>query len=42
MIYAEIFGLHDWSMRAHHILVTIGGVNLMYSEFGGSPATSNS
>lgn len=41
MIYAEIFSLHDWAMRTHHLCVLLGGTVMYIAETGGSPATSN-
>lgn len=35
-IYAEIFSLHDWLMRIHHICVLIGGVALLTQAKGGA------
>lgn len=40
MVYAEIFSLHDWAMRTHHICVLFGGTIMYIAESGGSPATS--
>jgi hypothetical protein len=38
--YAEVFGFHDWSMRAHHVLVVLGATVMTVSDIGGSSATS--
>ncbi|CAG9331818.1 unnamed protein product [Blepharisma stoltei] len=35
-IYAELFGLHDWAMRFHHIFVILGGFPVYFSSNGGS------
>lgn len=39
MIYAEIFGVHDFAMRFHHICVMFGGYFLYYQDKGGSIGT---
>ena len=41
MVYAELFKLHDWAMRTHHLCVLIGGTIMYMSEIGGSIAVSN-
>jgi hypothetical protein len=41
MVYAEVFSLHDWAMKTHHICVLLGGTVMYMAETGGSPATSN-
>ncbi|CAG9325655.1 unnamed protein product [Blepharisma stoltei] len=35
-IYAELFGLHDWAMRFHHIFVIFGGFPAYLASNGGS------
>lgn len=40
MMFAEIFSLHDWAMRTHHLCVLLGGTVMYMAETGGSPATS--
>ena len=35
-VYAEIYGLHDWPMRIHHICVIIGGLSLLTHPHGGA------
>ena len=35
-IYAEIYGLHDWPLRFHHIFVVIGGLTLLSQSEGGA------
>ena len=35
MIFAELYGIHDWAMRLHHIGVLVGGTILYYTEIGG-------
>ena len=40
-IYAEIFQLHDWAMRIHHICVLAGGTIMLMADIGGSISTSN-
>lgn len=40
MFYAEIFKLHDWAMRTHHISVLIGGFIMYMAENGGSASMS--
>ena len=34
--YAEIFSLHDWTMRMHHFVGFAGGVALSFCQLGGS------
>jgi len=41
MIYAEIFQLHDWAMRVHHVCVILGGFTLLPQTHGGSAVSSN-
>lgn len=36
MIYAEIYGVHDWPMRFHHIFVLAGGICLLSQTRGGA------
>ena len=35
-VYAELYGLHDWPMRIHHICVIIGGLSLFTQPHGGA------
>ena len=35
-IYAEIYGVHDWPMRIHHICVILGGLSLLLQSNGGA------
>lgn len=35
-IYAEIYGVHDWPMRIHHIFVLTGGFALLLQSKGGA------
>jgi TLC domain len=35
-LYAEIYGLHEWDMRFHHVFVIIGGISLLMQPFGGA------
>lgn len=41
MVYAEIFQLHDWAMRVHHVCVILGGFTLLPQTHGGSAVSSN-
>ncbi|OMJ88185.1 hypothetical protein SteCoe_9918 [Stentor coeruleus] len=36
VIYAEIYGVHDWPMRIHHIFVLAGGICLLLQTRGGA------
>ena len=38
MVYAEVFQIHDWAMRAHHIGTLMGGIKIYFEPVGGSAA----
>lgn len=38
MVYAEVFQVHDWAMRAHHIATLLGGITLYCESLGLSAA----